>query len=406
MIRKLFALVSALILLASFAEAEEEVFDTEEMDVDITDLVQIAEEETAKDQKDSDGAYIMTVTATGDFTIGGDNYHRKDLFSKELANHGGDINFVMQNVKDIFTSDDLTILNFEGTLTDTKTVPAEKKNNDFLFNISPEYVSVLPDNGVEAVSLDNNHVWDHGEEGLSDTKIALDGAGVIYSTPLEAGIFNYKDQIQVCMLSYNCIDRYGTGFKKDRFKKEYTEEFLQYDTFEDAVCAQIAKAKELYPLVIVSFHWGKEPTKSNPSQGYIPTQNQINLGHLAVEAGADLVIGNHSHRIQPIENYLGKFICYSLGNFCFAGNSKPSDMSSIIFQIRYRVKDGNVSYRDFRVIPIRISSNSKTNDFIPTVLDVSTSDGAAVDAILNVLSSKENSKDLTDVVTDFPLKFQ
>jgi len=406
MIRKLFALVSALILLASFAEAEEEVFDTEEMDVDITDLVQIAEEETAKDQKDSDGAYIMTVTATGDFTIGGDNYHRKDLFSKELANHGGDINFVMQNVKDIFTSDDLTILNFEGTLTDTKTVPAEKKNNDFLFNISPEYVSVLPDNGVEAVSLDNNHVWDHGEEGLSDTKIALDGAGVIYSTPLEAGIFNYKDQIQVCMLSYNCIDRYGTGFKKDRFKKEYTEEFLQYDTFEDAVCAQITKAKELYPLVIVSFHWGKEPTKSNPSQGYIPTQNQINLGHLAVEAGADLVIGNHSHRIQPIENYLGKFICYSLGNFCFAGNSKPSDMSSIIFQIRYRVKDGNVSYRDFRVIPIRISSNSKTNDFIPTVLDVSTSDGAAVDAILNVLSSKENSKDLTDVVTDFPLKFQ
>lgn len=208
------------------------------------------------------------------------------------------------------------------------------------------------------------------------------------------------------MLSYNCIDRYGTGFKKDRFKKEYTEEFLQYDTFEDAVCAQIAKAKELYPLVIVSFHWGKEPTKSNPGQGYIPTQNQINLGHLAVEAGADLIIGNHSHRIQPIENYLGKFICYSLGNFCFAGNSKPSDMSSIIFQIRYRVKDGSVSYKDFRVIPIRISSNNKQNDFIPTVLDVSTTDGAAVDAILNVLTSKENAKDLSDPVTDFPLKFQ
>ena len=409
MIRKLFAVISALMLLLTCAAslAEEEVaFDTEELDVDITDLVHIAEEETAKDQKDSDGAYIMTVTATGDFTIGGDNYHHKDLFTKELNNHGGDINFVMKNTKDIFLADDLTILNFEGTLTDTKSVPGEKKNNDFLFNISPEYVSVLPDNGVEAVSLDNNHVWDHGEEGLSDTKTALDGAGVIYSTPLEAGIFNYKDQIQVCMLSYNCIDRYGTGFKKDRFKKEYTEEFLQYDTFEDAVCAQISKAKELYPLVIVSFHWGKEPTKSNPGQGYIPTQNQINLGHLAVEAGADLIIGNHSHRIQPIENYLGKFICYSLGNFCFAGNSKPSDMSSIIFQIRYRVKDGSVSYKDFRVIPIRISSNNKQNDFIPTVLDVSTTDGAAVDAILNVLTSKENAKDLSDPVTDFPLKFQ
>ena len=81
-------------------------------------------------------------------------------------------------------------------------------------------------------------------------------------------------------------------------------------------------------------------------------------------------------------------------------------MSSIIFQIRYRVKDGNVSYKDFRIIPIRISSNNKQNDFIPTVLDVSTSDGAAVDAILNVLTSKDNAEDLTDPVTDFPLKFQ
>ena len=404
MYRRLSVLFLVLFLLQPcFSMGEMEV---EELDVDITELVQIAEEESVREKKDSDGAFIMTVTCTGDFTIGGDNYHHNDIFAPELKSHDGDINFVMQNTRGIFLDDDLTILNFEGTLTDTTSVPKSKQENSFLFNISPSAVSVLPDNGVEAVSLDNNHVWDHGEEGLSDTKTALDGAGVIYSTPLEAGIFNYKDQIQVCMLSYNCIDRYGTGFKKDRFKKEYTEEFLQYDTFEDAVCAQIAKAKELYPLVIVSFHWGKEPTKSNPGQGYIPTQNQINLGHLAVEAGADLIIGNHSHRIQPIENYLGKFICYSLGNFCFAGNSKPSDMSSIIFQIRYRVKDGSVSYKDFRVIPIRISSNNKQNDFIPTVLDVSTTDGAAVDAILNVLTSKENAKDLSDPVTDFPLKFQ
>ena len=178
----------------------------------------LSRKETAKDQKDSDGAYIMTVTATGDFTIGGDNYHHKDLFTKELNNHGGDINFVMKNTKDIFLADDLTILNFEGTLTDTKSVPEEKKNNDFIFNISPEYVSVLPDNGVEAVSLDNNHVWDHGEEGLSDTKTAWT-APASSIPPLETGIFNYKDQIQVCMLSYNCIDRYGEGFKKDRFKR-------------------------------------------------------------------------------------------------------------------------------------------------------------------------------------------
>ena len=84
--------------------------------------------------------------------------------------------------------------------------------DDFLFSISPSYVSVLPDNGVEAVSLDNNHVRDHGEEGLADTKAALENAGVIYSTPLEIGVYDYKGMIQVAMLSYNCIDRYGDGF--------------------------------------------------------------------------------------------------------------------------------------------------------------------------------------------------
>ena len=399
MYRKFTAALSAFFLLFSFAFAEDTGFDAED-EVDISELIQLTEEQAGKDQKDSDGAYIMTITCTGDLTIGGDNYHRKDLFTPELNAHDGNINFIMQNVRDLFMSDDLTIVNFEGTLTNTTKVPQSKRNNEFLFSIDPEAVSVLTENGVEAVSLDNNHVRDHGEEGLADTKATLDSAGVIYSTPLETGIFNYKDEIQVAMLSYNCIDRYGDGFLSSKFRDEYSESFLAHDTFEEAVCDEIRKAKELYPLVIVSFHWGKEPTKSNPSQGYIPTNNQINLGHLAVEAGADLIIGTHSHRIQPIECYEGKYICYSLGNFCFAGNKKPSDMSSIIFQIRFRVKEGVVSYKDFRIIPIRISSTVKRNDFIPTILE----DGAAQDAVLNVLA--ENSKNLTYAVTEFPLAFQ
>ena len=103
--------------------------------------------------------------------------------------------------------------------------------------------------------------------------------------------------------------------------------------------------------------------------------------------------------------YNEKFILYSLGNFCFAGNSKPSDMSSIIFQIRYRVKNRTVSYKDFRVIPIRISSTSKRNDLIPTPLQ-ELQDGAALDAVLNVLKNEYNAKGLTYAITDFPLQFQ
>lgn len=394
MYRKIIAFFCVFSLLFSFAAAEEEEVHFGEDDVDITELLNIVQEETVKDKKDSDGAYIMTVTCTGDFTIG-DSHHKKKAFNTELVKtHDGDINFVMQNVRDLFLNDDLTILNFEGTLTpDDTPAPKDKKNNEFLFSIDPEYVSVLSDNGVEAVSLDNNHVWDYGEEGLENTKAALDGAGVIYSTPVDTGIFSFKNEIQVAMLSWNCIDRYGEGFKREKYRREYTDSFLQHDTFEEAVCDEIRKAKEIYPLVIVSFHWGNELM-------YVPTDNQIRLGRMAAEAGADLIVGNHSHRIQPIERIENSFICYSLGNFCFAGNNKPSDMTSIIFQIRFRVKEGVVSYKDFRVVPIRISSNKDANNYIPTIFE----DGYSRDSVLNTL--KDNSKGLTYAVTEYPLEFQ
>lgn len=401
MFRRFTAFVLTMCLIPFFSACcEDDPF--QETEVDFNDLVQQKEEETVKESKDSDGAYIMTVTCTGDFTIGGDNYHNKKNFYTELKAHDDDINFVMQNVRELFLADDLTLVNFEGTLTDAEFVPKSKKENSFLFNISPKYVSVLPDNGVEAVSLANNHVGDHGKEGLEDTVNALTEAGVIYANQPHMGVYDYKGILQVAMLAYNCIDRYGEGFKRHHDDGEFTEEFLQYDTFEEAVQAEIRQAKEVYPLVIVSFHWGKEPTAKNKSQGYIPTENQIRLGHLAVDAGADLVIGNHSHRIQPIECYDGKYICYSLGNFCFAGNDDPSDKTAILFQARYRIKNGNLFFKDFRIIPIRISSTDKRNDYIPTILP----EGPTQDAVLNMLRDQYNIKNLDYAVTDFPLTFQ
>ena len=377
MLRKFYViLIICLFLLPVYAYSELIVED----EIDITEFV-VEEEETISEKRDSDGAYIMTITCTGDFTIGKDSHH-KDIFSTELKKHGNDINFIFQNIRNLLADDDLTIINFEGTLTNSSYIPPSKTKDDFVFSIDPAFVSVLPDNSIEAVSLENNHVMDHGEEGYNDTKEALRNAGVIYSNSEEIGIYEYKNTLQIAMLSYLCIDRYGKPFKG-------------YNTFEEAVCADIQKAKEYYPLVIVSFHWGIE-------KEYKPTKNQIRLGRMAVDAGADLVIGHHSHRIQPIECYKDKYICYSLGNFCFAGNSKPSDMTSIIFQIQYRVKDGNISFRGFRVVPIRISSNKDRNDFIPTILE----DGYTLDSVLNnTLKDKNNIRDLEYAVTDIPLEW-
>lgn len=372
---KRFILLLLVLLLAvpsfSFADDEE--------DLDIEEIIETIAPEETPGIVETDGSTTITITCTGDFTIGGDNYHRKDIFTPELKKHDGDINFTLANMKEIFQQDDLTLINFEGTFTNIKAVPEKKKNNQFLFNISPEYSHVLPDNSVEAVCLENNHVMDHGEEGFEETKDTLRNAGVVYSTSDEIGIFEAKG-IQIAMLSYLCIDR-------------YYKPVGGFDNLFDKVAHDITVTKEKYPIVIVSFHWGKE-------KYYTPTDDQVKMGRLAVDSGADLVIGHHSHRMNPIEQYKGVYICYSLGNFCFSGNSSPSDMNSFVFQTRFRMsKTGDITNTGFRIIPIRITSLKDKNDFVPTPI----TDDMKIVGVVNTL--KDNGRKLEYGVTDYPLEW-
>ena len=348
-------------------------------DLDIEEVVEPVDTPDDPGIVETDGSTTITITCTGDLTIGGDNYHRKNIFSGELKKHDDNASFTMANVRDIFSQDDLTLVNFEGTFTDTKYVPDNKKNNQFLFNISPSYSYVLSDNSIEAVCLENNHVMDHGEEGYNNTKETLRTAGVVYSTSDEIGIVDVKG-VQIAMLSYLCIDRYDKPVGG-------------YSNLYEKVAADIKSTKEKYPIVIVSFHWGKEKL-------YLPTDNQIRMGRLAVDSGADLVVGHHSHRMNPIEQYKGVYICYSLGNFCFAGHNSPSDMNSFIFQTRFRIsKSGEISNTGFRIIPIRITSLKDRNDFVPTPIK----DDMKIVGVVNTL--KDNGRKLEYAVPDYPLEW-
>lgn len=383
--QKLLALMMSLLLLMTPALAEEEEDDYSIFDVItnaggavmeqvVVSKIQqddgtIVEDIVERPVYEEDGSVLITITCTGDFTIGGDCRKNTNLFEKELKKQGGDINFAMKNTRDIFLTDDLTLVNFEGTLTTSKYVPSNKRDNSFLFSAPPEYVSVLSDNGVEAVSLENNHVMDHGEDVYRETQETLANAGIVWSNSVQVGVKEVKG-VEIAMLSYLCIDKYSELW--------------------DKVPADIAAAKEKYPIVIVSFHWGNE-------KDYKPRDNQVKMGRLAVDAGADLVIGHHSHRINPIEEYKGVYICYSLGNFCFSGNNKPDDMNSYIFQTRFRVRDGEVTNEGFRIIPISISSTTSYNNFVPTVHTQDT----VIDSILTTL--KSNGKKLEYAVEEYPL---
>ncbi len=376
MLKRILLIMLACALLLPFSGLTE----GDDDDLLIEDVLENPPEKETASVYDSRGTAMITVTCTGDFTIG-DSYGRKKskIFAEELSAHGGDINFTMSNIRQILMNDQLTLVNFEGTLTETKEIPSNKRENDFLFRVDPSFVSVLSDNGIEAVSLENNHVMDFGQTGYDDTKETLRSAGVVYSNSTELGVYNIEG-IQVAMMSYLCIDRY------DKPVDGYSNLF-------EKVEADIKAIKEKYPLLIVSFHWGNE-------KDYTPRSNQIKMGRLAVDAGADLVIGHHSHRMNPIEQYKGVYICYSLGNFCFSGNKNPDDKSSYIFQTRFWIKDGNILDRDFRIIPICISSRKDRNDFIPTV----ETDPTRIDSLRTVLRS--NGKNLEYAVSEYPTEWK
>ena len=211
-------------------EEEELLWD----DIPVTEIIgkdDHVESGTEKSIFESDGSVLITLSATGDFTIGGDSRKKADIFNDELVRQGGDINFTMRNMRDILLADDLTIVNFEGTLTDSTYVPSSKKNNQFLFSAPPSYVTMLSDNGIEAAALENNHIMDHGEEAYEDTKRALRDAGIVYSNSTEVGVIEIKG-VKIAMLTYLCIDR--------------------YESLWDKVPADIRAAKAEYPIVICS----------------------------------------------------------------------------------------------------------------------------------------------------------
>ena len=119
-------------------------------------------------------------------------------------------------------------------------------------------------------------------------------------------------------------------------------------------------------FVFCAFHWGQELF-------YEPTQSQITLAHACIDAGADLVYGSHSHCLQPIEEYNGGLILYSMGNWSFGGNTSPSDRDTAIVQLTVkRDPDGAVSTDSYSIIPCCVSSlpvgadQGADNDYRPT----------------------------------------
>ena len=277
----------------------------------------------------------LTLSVVGDCTLGTDETFDYDTsLNAYYENYGAD--YFLQNVKDIFSTDDLTIANFEGTLTDSD----EREDKTFAFKAPASYASILTGGSVEAVNTANNHSHDYGEQSFDDTLAALDDAGIVHFGYDETAVMDVKG-IKVGLVGiYELYDH----LEREQQLKD-----------------NIAKVKaDGAQLIVVIFHWGNETET-------VPDSNQTTLGRIAIDEGADLVCGHHPHVLQGIETYKGKNIVYSLGNFCFGGNSSPSDMDTMIFQQTFTItSDGVQADNVTNIIPCSISSADGYNNYQPT----------------------------------------
>ena len=279
----------------------------------------------------------LTLSVVGDCTLGTDETFDYDTsLNAYYENYGAD--YFLQNVKDIFSADDLTIANFEGTLTDSD----EREDKTFAFKAPASYASILTGGSVEAVNTANNHSHDYGDQSFDDTLAALDDAGIVHFGYDETAVMDVKG-IKVGLVGiYELYDH----LEREQQLKD-----------------NIAKVKaDGAQLIVVIFHWGNETET-------VPDSNQTTLGRIAIDEGADLVCGHHPHVLQGIETYKGRNIVYSLGNFCFGGNSSPSDMDTMIYQQTFTIDaDGIKKDNVTNIIPCSISSAAYDgyNNYQPT----------------------------------------
>ncbi|MDO4649399.1 MAG: CapA family protein [Eubacteriales bacterium] len=277
----------------------------------------------------------LTISVVGDCTLGTDvNFDYDTSLNNYYEMYGS--SYFMQNVQSIFASDDLTIANFEGTLTESD----ERADKQFAFKAPASFASILTDGSIETVNTANNHSHDYGDQSFTDTLAALDSVGVVHFGYEETAVVDVKG-VKVGLVGIYELN-------------DHLDCQTQMKTNIATVKSQGAQ------LIIVIFHWGNEKEE-------MPDSNQTTLGRMAIDCGADLVCGHHPHVLQGIETYKGKNIVYSLGNFCFGGNSYPSDMDSVIYQQTFTVTGEEVaSDNEVTLIPCSISSDYYYNNYQPT----------------------------------------
>ncbi|MDP3881228.1 MAG: CapA family protein [bacterium] len=252
------------------------------------------------------------------------------MFARKIAALGEEkgLSYPFELIKERLLEADIVIANLEGPISSR----GKNQGSIYSFRFKPEIVSVLKEANIGVVSLANNHIWDWGIDALSDTLLHLESAGVKFSgTGLNYEAANEPARFRIgknefAMFSFTNL--YPASLEASSARAGISD-------FDISLLEN--KIKDLkgdgVDIVIVSFHWGSEYETHSSSGEQIIARSLIDMG-------ADLIIGHHPHVVQEIEEFKGKYIAYSLGNFIFDQNFSADTSHGLMLSVR--VKGGEI----------------------------------------------------------------
>lgn len=258
-------------------------------------------------------------------------------------------------VKKVFTTTlpllhdaDYTIGNLECPATERGT----RAKKTYTFRFRPAALQGLKDAGFDYLMFTNNHCFDYGMEGFTDTiealkKYGFGTSGIGYNMQ-EARKFHHTEVkgLKLSILSFSAFPTERSGF--DGRNIVPTEDRAGALWYPDDIEQMVKEEKDAGYFVIICVHAGFEYVTK-------PSATQEKLYHALCDSGADIVLGSHPHVLQKVENYKSSCIAYSLGNFVFPGmDEMPGATDTTVIQ--FGIMDGKIIYQ--KCYPSKIVNTS------------------------------------------------
>lgn len=299
--------------------------DSGSLGVSVTDLPDETtaqpEEQTQPEEPPMPVRDTIVMNFVGDVMLAAENGY-DGFWSFNLFAYDTPADYYFAKMQSLFANDDWTVANCENVFTDREDPTPTEKQGEFTYwyYSGTENANIFSAGSIELVSLANNHALDYGYEGRDDTAAALTAAGC---TPILEGrsVMLEKSGVTVGLL---CISMYS---------EYYLTPILEW----------LEKTGDTCDFRIVYYHGGTERVHE-------PNAWRIRASRTMIDAGADLVLGNHPHVLQPIEHYNGKTIVYSLGNFLFGG-AHTCENRTMVYTLTLDITDGTITAASEEITP-------------------------------------------------------